>query len=271
MNENRYTRTVDSIKAPEGSVQKMLDAVHSYEKKEKIIHMSTLKKSLIAASLAIVILLGAVFVIPALSPKENPFTLTVNAAEVTDREFTAIGTLDPVGGDWELYESTGEVTMTEFFVFDANVTGDNIKNVEFTLHNGGFGIASMDKDTGEILSINQSEVVSAETDDKNYTCLWLRADSADTALPEEARQAVRDWYDHAGTKLGQPTVQPGFDDSRFNIADCKRTIYTALLDRLKVDVTITLADSTEIRKALVFSCDRVEPETGVAFVSAKLE
>ena len=39
MNENRYTRTVDSIKAPKESVQKMLDAVHSYEKKEKIIHM----------------------------------------------------------------------------------------------------------------------------------------------------------------------------------------------------------------------------------------
>ena len=269
MNENRYTRTVDSIKAPKESVQKMLDAVHSYEKKEKIIHMSTLKKSVIAASLAVAIILTAVFGIPALSPKTNPFTLTVNAAEVTDREFTAIGTLDTIGGDFQTTERSGQVIMTEFFEFNVKVESNNIDHILYTVEGGQFGING---EGGELLDqMYQSDIVTEEMDDKNFTCLHIRADSFDTTLPDEVRQAVRAWNDHANVKLGEPTLQPDYDDSRFNIADCKKTIYTALLDRLKVDVAITLTDGKTIEKTLVFTCDSVEQETGIATISAKLE
>ena len=272
MNENRYNRTVDSIKAPKESVQKMLDAVHSYEKKEKIIHMSTLKKSVIAASLAVAIILTAVFGIPALSPKTNPFTLTVNAAEVTDREFTAIGTLDTIGGDFQTTERSGQVIYTDFFQFNVKVEGSDIDNVLYTLNGGSFGINT--EDYGYSKMMYQSDVIASEMEDldfKGFTCLWLCADSFDATLPEEVRQAVRDWNDHANYKLGQPTLQPDYDDSRFNIADCKKTIYTALLDRLKVDVAITLTDGKTVEKTLVFTCDSVEQETGIATISAKLE
>lgn len=269
MNENRYTRTVDSIKAPEESVQKMLETVHSYEKKEKIIYMSTLKKSVIAASLAIALVLGAVFGIPALSPKSNPFTLTVNAAEVNENEFTAVGTLDTIAGDWDVDQETGEVIMTEFFEFNVKAEGENIDHVLYTVKNGNFGTnAENEYDYSETLY--QSDIITEEMDDKDFTCLFIRADSADSTLPSEARQAVRNWYDHMNTILNQTPLQEDYDETKFNIADCAKAIYDAMLDHLKIDITIALTDGSEIHKTLVFACDSVEDETGIAAFSAKI-
>ncbi len=269
MNENRYTRTVDSIKAPKESVQKMLDTVHSYEKKEKIIHMSTLKKSVIAASLAVALILTAVFAIPALSPKSNPFTLTVNAAEVTDQKPTPIGSLDTISGNWDIDQKTGEVAMTEFFEFNVKVEGENIDHILYTVKNGNFGTnAENEYDYSETLY--QSDIITEEMDEKNFTCLWLRANSADTTLPSNVRQAVRDWYDHLNTMLDQPALQEGYDDSKFNIADCAKAIYSAMLDRMSVKVNITYTDGKTVEKTLVFTCDSVEQETGIATISAKL-
>ena len=55
MNENKYTKTVDSIHAPESSVNSMLDVVQHYEKKERIIKMTTIRKYVIAASLVAIL------------------------------------------------------------------------------------------------------------------------------------------------------------------------------------------------------------------------
>ena len=270
MNENHYTRTVDSIKAPKESVQKMLDSVNSYKEKEKIIHMSTLKKSVIAASLAVALILTAIFGIPALIPKSNPFTLTVNAAEINDRDFTAIGTLDTFGGDWTEDDKTSRVVLREFLEFNVKVEGEDIDHVIYTLDGGQFGAPF--SDGSKLLDqMYQSDIVTKEMDDINFTCLYICADSYDSTLPEEVRQAVRDWNDHVHCMFGNPTLQPDYDDSKFNRADCFNTIYNPLLDRLKVDVAITLNDGSEIHKTLVFSCDSIEQQTGLATISAKLE
>ena len=257
MSENRYTRTVDSITPPEESVQKMLDAVRQQEQKEKIIHMSTLKKSVIAASLAVAIMLGAVFGIPALSHHDNPFTLTVNAAEVSDNGFTNIGTLDPISSTWTTDDKTDRVVITEFFEFNVRVEGENIDHVLYTIENGSFGTnAENEYDYSE--NLYQSDIVTAEMDEKDFT------------LPEKARQAIRDWYDHANAKLERSSVQENYSDESFDISACTKTIYDAILDRLKINVEITFTDGKVENKTLIFTCDSVEKETGIETISAKL-
>lgn len=269
MNENRYTRTVDNITPPEESVQRMLDAVRKQEQKEKIIHMSTLKKSVIAASLAVAIVLGAVFGIPALSHHNNPFTLTVNAAEVNDKGFTTIGTLDPISSTWTTDDKTDRVVITKFFEFNVKVEGDSIDHVLYTIENGSFG-TNAENEYDYSHNLYQSDIITKEMDEKNFTCLWLRADSWDNTLPEEARQAIRNWYDHANSRLDVTTLQEDYDDGAFDIAACTKAIYDVMLDRMKIDVEITFTDGRVENKALAFSCDSVEQETGIATISAKL-
>lgn len=269
MSENRYTRTVDSITPPEESVQKMLDAVRQQEQKEKIIHMSTLKKSVIAASLAVAIMLGAVFGIPALSHHDNPFTLTVNAAEVSDKGFTNIGTLDPISSTWTTDDKTDRVVITEFFEFNVRVEGENIDHVLYTIENGSFG-TNAENEYDYSKNLYQSDIVTAEMDEKDFTCLWLRADSWDNTLPEKARQAIRDWYDHANARLERSSVQENYSDESFDISACTKAIYDAMLDRLKINVEITFTDGKVENKTLIFTCDSVEKETGIETISAKL-
>lgn len=268
MKKSLYEQTMDSVKAPERVVEHMLSAVRDSEKKEKIIPMKNrksnhIKRNVIAASLALALLLGAVFGISALSPKESPFVITVNAAEISDSGYTPVGTLNGVGGDFH-EENDGEVSMSYDFIFNVRVNGKNVSDVLYMVENGSIGAQG-----GNKKSLNQSEVISVEEDEKMFTRLGFSADTADATLSEEARQAIRDWFDHARTKLEMPALQEDYDDSKFSIADCTSTLYTALLERVSVEAKITYTDGTAETKKLVFACDSVT-EDGVATISAKL-
>lgn len=267
MKKSLYEQTMDSIKAPERVVDHMLSAVRDSEKKEKIIPMKNrksnhIKRNVIAASLALALLFGAVFGISALSPKESPFIITVNAAEIFDSGYTPVGTLNGVGGDF--HEENDEVTMTYSFAFNIRVEGEKVDDVLYTVKNGSIGAQSENKK-----SLNQSEVISVEEDEKMFTLLGFSADTADTTLSKETRQAIRDWFDHARAKLEMPALQEDYDDSKFSIADCSSTLYAALLERVSVEAKITYTDGTAETKKLVFACDSVT-EDGVATISAKL-
>ena len=154
MKKSLYEQTMDSIKAPERVVDHMLSAVRDSEKKEKIIPMKNrksnhIKRNVIAASLALALLFGAVFGISALSPKESPFIITVNAAEIFDSGYTPVGTLNGVGGDF--HEENDEVTMTYSFAFNIRVEGEKVDDVLYTVKNGSIGAQGENKK-----SLNQS-------------------------------------------------------------------------------------------------------------------
>ena len=265
MKKSLYEQTMDSVKAPERVVEHMLSAVRDSEKKEKIIPMKNrksnhIKRNVIAASLALALLLGAVFGIGALSPKESPFVITANAAELNDSGYTVIGTLDTVGGEFTETEN-GDICLTEYFGFDLGIDGERIKSFDYTVINGRdvYGY----KDTAD-----EDDIPDGTAVESVFLWMAISADSGDLSLSEEVRNAILDWNDHANFKLGQP-IREGYDDSRFNIADCKQTVYGAMLDDLTVEVKVTFDDDTVETRTMCFSCDSVT-EDGVATVSAKL-
>ena len=256
MNENKYTKTVDSIHAPESSVNSMLDVVQHYEKKERIIKMTTIRKYVIAASLVAILALGTIIGISALNPKENPFGLYVNAAEMTAGEFTEVCSLKPVGGDF--YTADGRVLMKETFTLDVSVEGKKIKKVTFAGEN-------------YTLEDVKADDVASTPKGAYRINIGMMADTADTALPEAARQAVRDLLDHINTTTGEPVLQAGYNDGAFNYETNVKSIYDALFNRVTLEVLVTFEDGVTESKTIVFSCSGVNPETGLVSISAKLQ
>jgi hypothetical protein len=256
MNENKYTKTVDSIHAPESSVNSMLDVVQHYEKKERIIKMTTIRKYVIAASLVAILALGTIIGISALNPKENPFGLYVNAAEMTAGEFTEVCSLQPVGGDF--YTADGRVLRKQTFTLDVSVEGKKIKKVTFA---------------GENYTLEEVKADDAASTPKGaYRInIGMMADTADTALPEAARQAVRDLYDHLNTKAGEPVLQGNYDDSAFDANVAMKTIYDAMFNRLKLDVIVTFDNGQTETRTLIFTCNGADPDTGLIVLSAKIQ
>ena len=256
MNENKYTKTVDSIHAPESSVNSMLDVVQHYEKKERIIKMTTIRKYVIAASLVAILALGTIIGISALNPKENPFGLYVNAAEMTAGEFTEVCSLQPVGGDF--YTADGRVLRKQTFTLDVSVEGKKIKKVTFA---------------GENYTLEEVKADDAASTPKGaYRInIGMMADTADTALPEAARQAIRDLYDHLNAKAGEPVLQGNYDDSAFDANAAMKTIYDAMFNRLKLDVIVTFDNGQTETRTLIFTCNGADPDTGLIVLSAKIQ
>ena len=257
MNENRYKRTVDSIHAPEGAVQNMLNTVRNHEK-EKRTKMKAIGHYILAASIAAAIVIGGIIGFNALRKDNNhQFRFSANAAELTAKEFTPICTLNSVGGESSVNRETGVVTLKKSFQIKVSVDGENVTNVTFA----GKNVA--------IEEVKEDDVAAAIG-----SCLLglgITADSADETLPAEVRQAILDWNDYLNTKVEEPVVQPGFDAASFNQNEACTAIYTALLDRLTVTVTVTFSDGQTAVRDVVFQCDGVNPETGLMTISAKLK
>lgn len=255
MNENKYTRTVDSIHAPEEAVQTMLDTVRANEKKEKNKNMRLIRGYVIAAALAVVVFVGGMFGYNAMKPKNHIFSLTANASELTEREFTPICTLNTIGGEYYANREAGTVALKEIFQVNISVAGENVTNVTFAGEN--VAIEELREGTGNA----QMRLLG----------LGITADSADETLPAETRQAILDLYDYGNTKFEDPTIQPDFNAAGFNQNDARTAIYTALLDRLTLTVSVTFSDGQIGSKNVVFHCDGVDPETGLMTISAKLK
>ena len=255
MNENKYTRTVDSIHAPEGAVQNMLDTVRANEKKETHKNMRSIRGYVIAAALAAVVFVGGIFGYNAMKPKNHIFSLTANASELSEREFTPICTLNSVGGEYYANREAGTVSLKEIFEVSISVEGENVSNVTFS---------------GENVSIEDLKNGNGNSQ-MRLLGLGITADSTDETLPAEVRQAILDLHDYVSIKFEDPTIQPGFDAAGFNADDARTAIYTALLDRLTLTVTVTFSDGQVGVKNVEFRCDGVNPETGLITVSAKLK
>jgi hypothetical protein len=257
MNNNRYTETVESIHAPESTVKAALDSIRNHEKKEKTIRMISLRKAAIAAALAAVITLGAVLGINAFSTKSTPlFNITVNAAETTEKKFTPIGNLDVSGATYSPDRANGQLCLQEEFEAVIRVDGDGITDVAF----GGEGYTLLERKEDDVQSGNGTY----------YLNIGITANSADSALPEAVRQAVRDCYDYINTKLGEPLLQPGFNAGTFDWSTSAKLIYDTLFSNLKITVNVSFDNGQTTVKTLVFTCDSVD-SNGIVSISAKLQ
>ena len=255
MNDNKYTRTVDSIHAPEGAVQNMLDTVRANEKKENRNTMRSIRCYVIAAALAVVVFVGGIFGYNAMKPKNHIFSLTANAAELSERAFTPICALNMVGGEYYVNSEAGTVARKEIFQVNISVEGEDVSNVTFA---------------GENVTLEELKEGNGNAQ-MRLLGLGITADSADETLPAEVRQAILDLYDYGNTKLEDPTLQPGFDAASFNADNARTAICTALLDRLTVTVTVTFSDGQTGVKNILFHCDGIDPATGLMTISAKLQ
>lgn len=127
-----YKNAMDKIKASDDfKAQTAEKLVENQEKKNKF-RFSPI--AAIAASLAVVIALGAVFF--PMSKENKSFVITANAAELNDNSFTTIGELP--ANNWRADVDENEIYVIADFALE--VKGENIKNVTYTIDNGAFAV-----------------------------------------------------------------------------------------------------------------------------------
>ena len=161
MRKNEYTEAVSGITAPESSVEKMLETVHTYQNERKTVSIKTFNfKAAAAAALAVILAVGGTvgysFFSEAQAPQSTPttegaaesktekkesqlsFTLKVNAEEITPDAPVVINEEDNNMGVFSLEERTGDLHY--YFVYDITCVGDNIRTVTYTVDHDTIGI-----------------------------------------------------------------------------------------------------------------------------------
>ena len=155
MYHNRYTQAVSKIKAPEGAVEKMLNTVESFEKKEKVIHMKKWIKGAVAASLAVAVTAGAVIGFNLFGGKANSFVMTVNAAEITKDNPVSVGI-----GEGGMSIATKDDGMEYYIDLPLSVKGENIKSVTYSVDKDAIAVHCR-KDNNPVID---GDVVSESID-----------------------------------------------------------------------------------------------------------
>ncbi|MCH5304441.1 MAG: hypothetical protein J1E41_06220 [Ruminococcus sp.] len=171
MSKNTYTNTVDSIKAPERAVNRMLDTVRNFDNKEKIINMKKFKfKGVVAASLAALVAIGGTIGYNIVTPK-NSFVLTVNAAEITETNSAKISTS---GANGFSYGEGDNDEVGYCLDLPVNCKGQNIDTVSYSVDTGALSV-SYYKNSNPVISgkennkvINTPETISYTAEDQKY-------------------------------------------------------------------------------------------------------
>ena len=169
MHSNRYTETVDKIKAPEGAVENALKAAQNYEAgsvRSAAAKAAPAKRTLsrrpafryaVAAALALVVALGAILGPSLFGGKgSNAFTMTVHAAELTKGQpvyiETGRGSMNVIGRGDSGKGSVAGPGGTEYYVaLPFTVSGENVARVTYTA----------DKDAIAVIFAGGSDPVTA--------------------------------------------------------------------------------------------------------------
>ena len=132
-----YKNALDKIKASDGFKQETINLLVNNKRENKKFRLAPI--AAIAASLAVVIALGAVFL--PLSKGNDSFIITANAMEINKNSFTTIGELPAYG--WKTDVDKSEIyTIADFML---QVKGENIKEVTYSIKNGAFAIPDRNK------------------------------------------------------------------------------------------------------------------------------
>lgn len=171
MNE-KYFKAIDSLIPREKSVEKTIEAITKAERSGKVIEMKATKRyrkftsiGIAAASLALVIALGAIFYPNAVKTaetkpssstvvKQNGFFITANAAEatsdeaapqkITSHKFVKIGKFTPSVG-FVTYDvgdngDNSNNRIAGLFNYNLRCEGDNIDKITYKIDNSTFCI-----------------------------------------------------------------------------------------------------------------------------------
>ena len=136
-----YKNAMDKIKASDDfKAQTAEKLVENQEKKNKFRFAPI---AAIAASLAVVIALGAVFF--PMSKENKSFVITANAAELNDNSFTTIGEL-PASGWWTEWDDNNSIISAGAEAdFMLSVKGENIKEITYSIENGAFAVPNINR------------------------------------------------------------------------------------------------------------------------------
>ena len=169
MRNNRYTETVDKIKAPEGAVENALKAAQNYEAgsvRSAAVKAAPTKRTAsrrpafryaVAAVLALVVALGTILGPSLFGGKgSNAFTLTVHAAELAKGQpvyiETGSGSMNVIGRGDSGKGSVAGPGGTEYYVaLPFTVSGENVVSVTY----------AADKDAIAVIFANGSDPVTA--------------------------------------------------------------------------------------------------------------
>lgn len=141
MDMNQYKQTLDSIRISDEAIEKALANLRENDTVGKV-EMTNTKKhrfnkiAVLAASMAVVIALGALFVPNVLNKSERRFTITANAAELNDKDFTTIADFKPDGASY------GKESYEQQISVDLQVEGKDIETVEYHADNAVFALDS---------------------------------------------------------------------------------------------------------------------------------
>lgn len=144
MSKSLYKETFDSVKVSEEALTKALETAKNFKEVKVMKKRKTIKfkaTAVIAASLAFVIALGAIFFNSGIISNTDSFTLKAYAAEITDDTYVAIGNFSRQGGG-SSYDINGNVisniTAEGCFDFFVNCEGENIETITYTANNSSF-------------------------------------------------------------------------------------------------------------------------------------
>jgi len=278
MHNNLYTQAVSGIKAPQGAVNRMLDAAKKMDKKIEPIRTRRWTKVALAASLALVILAGSVIGFDIFGGKPgNSFSLTVNALALSENEFAVFESLDGIGGSIE--NTLNGPIVDEEFGFDCICRGDNIASVTYTVENAEFTYDEKHLADGQrFLSLpdaNASSFTVDYADDYDALMsgdlspgvrLYISLSSSDSTLDDAARKAISDYCECVDRKLsGASGPLPGEPD----MAACVEALYGVMLGRIRVALDITFTDGSTQSAAIIFRCEGTD-SYGRCDLSAKL-
>lgn len=296
MDKSRYTEAVNSLKAPEKAIEKMLNTANNYEK-ENVFTMKKIKNVIAAGLTAAVAIGGSIGIANLTKSNDNFFIIKAQAAELNTKSFTEYCKLNAVGGNFRDVEGKNgekEAAVSEIFDFNIGCKGENISTITYKVNNGYFELDGVNEETNEIHDpldkIISYEESDGETDNgsafssitvnydnqlisnEHYSDVRLWSDelsSADESLSDKVRQAVRDHLNHANYKLGNETSE-GYDDSKYSFMENNRIRYAAICNRLSVDTTVKYKDGTSETKTIIFKCESVD-KGGVTTIGAKIK
>ena len=178
MSKNIYKNTIDSIKVSDEALEKaILNARNPHMKisksktKSKKIY-AIRATGIIAASLAVVLLLGAVFfpinppvIENGVKSTNHSFILKASAAEIGKDTTVTIGNFYPDSNgytyDIDDNEKRSNIRLNKSFDFQLNCDGDDIETITYTLNEGYFLLSESFLDITEKAVINEPDYMVA--------------------------------------------------------------------------------------------------------------
>ncbi len=136
-----YKNALDKIKASESFKNETVNMLVERQSRSRKYRFAPI--AAIAASLAVVIALGAIFI--PMTKSHNSFVIKANAAELNKNSFTTIGEL-PASGWWTEWDDNNSIISAGAEAdFMLSVKGENIKEITYSIENGAFAVPNINR------------------------------------------------------------------------------------------------------------------------------